>query len=289
MGGIGAVLGGIGGILGGIGAVSGGGDSGSTSVSQVEQLTPQQKELLDYLAIETKKELQRPTIPFAGQLTAPLSELQQQAISSLPELQQAISTPESALRAFTEAVEEPALRQFGQEIVPGIQARFNAIGAGSSSGLNRALASAGRELTKDLAAQKAGFLENAQQRRLSELFGLTTLTSTFGDLQRQQQQQDISAQFNEFLRTQQLPRAAFSIAGNPLAVQAYQPLIESIQPAASPLSGLTSSLGYLLGQGNTGGGLFNFGGTTTAPLNTTSSLGGYASNFALPNFLQGVI
>ena len=63
------------------------------------------------------------------------------------------------------AFEAPIQRQFEQEIVPGLAERFGA-GAGShgslsSSSLNRSLSQAGRDLSTNLAALRAGLKDQA--------------------------------------------------------------------------------------------------------------------------------
>lgn len=58
------------------------------------------------------------------------------------------------------AFEQPLIDQFEQQIVPGIAERFAGMGAGSSSGLNLALAEASKGLSTQLGAQKAGLMQN---------------------------------------------------------------------------------------------------------------------------------
>ncbi len=65
------------------------------------------------------------------------------------------------------AFEGPLIQQFEQQTAPGIAERFAGMGAGSSSGLNQALAQAGSNLTSDLGAQRAGLMMNALPQALS--------------------------------------------------------------------------------------------------------------------------
>lgn len=67
------------------------------------------------------------------------------------------------------AYEAPALRQFHQQIVPGLAERFAGLGMGAqgSSAFQQQLASAGGRLSQDLAAQRAGL----QQGALGQLQG----------------------------------------------------------------------------------------------------------------------
>lgn len=66
-----------------------------------------------------------------------------------------------------EDFERPYKEQFEQEIVPQIAEQFAGAGALSSSGLNQSLASAGRRLSSDLAAQRANLKQGAINNLLS--------------------------------------------------------------------------------------------------------------------------
>lgn len=58
------------------------------------------------------------------------------------------------------AFEQPLMEQFEEQIVPGIAERFAGVGAGSSSGLNQALAQAAKGLSSQLGAQRAGLMQS---------------------------------------------------------------------------------------------------------------------------------
>ena len=126
-------------------------------VEQIPTVTPEQSQLLQSLL---------------GQLGGPLS-------SGIGNLQQILSGSPEALRAF----QAPALRQFQEQIVPGIAERFSGLGAGSqrSSAFAQSLGSAGADLAERLAAQRA----NLQSGALSQLQGLlgTSMQSQFQNLQ----------------------------------------------------------------------------------------------------------
>lgn len=74
-----------------------------------------------------------------------------------------------------EAFAAPARRAFTQETVPSILERFSGAGARSSSGLQQALGSAGRQLEENLSAQRAGLQQNAVQQLLSNFLGQSQL------------------------------------------------------------------------------------------------------------------
>lgn len=116
---------------------------------QIPSLTPQQQQ-------------------FQNQILQSLQQLYPQAFQNLEGI---LSSSPEAFRAF----EAPALRQFEQEIVPGILERLGASagshGGFSSSGLQQSLAAAGRDLSTNLAAQRAGL----QSQALSQLGSLSNI------------------------------------------------------------------------------------------------------------------
>ncbi len=68
--------------------------------------------------------------------------------------------PEQAANTFQQGVANPALRNFNQRVIPGIQQAF--ADQGASSGLNNSLATAGRDLQEGLDSQLAMFIQNQQ-------------------------------------------------------------------------------------------------------------------------------
>lgn len=72
---------------------------------------------------------------------------------------------------FFESLEAPAMRQFQQQIAPGIANRYVGSGIKNSSGLNNSLASAGQGLAENLQSQRLGIQMNA----ISQLLGLGDL------------------------------------------------------------------------------------------------------------------
>lgn len=67
-------------------------------------------------------------------------------------------------------LEAPAIRQFQEQIVPGLAERFTAFGEGGqgSSAYQQQLAAAGSRLAQDLAGQRAGYRMSALDRLLSQ-------------------------------------------------------------------------------------------------------------------------
>lgn len=91
-----------------------------------------------------------------------------------------------------EQLEAPALRQFQQQIAPGIAQRYAGTrgqassGMSASSGMQNSLAAAGANLAQDLQAQRTGIMERSMQNVLglgNMLLGMPT--QQFGLVQKQ--------------------------------------------------------------------------------------------------------
>lgn len=120
------------------------GDKGR--MKQAPTMTPQQQQL-------------------QGQLYSGLMGGQSQ-MPGMEYLQQLMSNDPSAFAAY----EAPMMRQFQQEIAPGIAEQFAGMGAGGlgSSAFQQQLASAGGRLSQDLGAQRA----NLRQGAMGQLQGM---------------------------------------------------------------------------------------------------------------------
>lgn len=103
-----------------------------------------------------------------GQLYSGLMGGQSQ-IPGMEYLQQILSNDPSAFAAY----EAPMMRQFNQEIAPGIAENFAGMGAGAlgSSAFQQQLAGAGGRLSQDLAAQRAN-LRSGAMSQLQGMYGM---------------------------------------------------------------------------------------------------------------------
>ena len=112
-------------------------------LEQFPTMTPEQQQLLSQLL---------------GGLGGPLG-------MGLQNIAQLLSGDPEALQAF----QAPAIRQFEEQIVPGLAERFTGAGAGAqrSSAFQQALGGAGAGLAERLSAQRAGL----QQGALGQLGG----------------------------------------------------------------------------------------------------------------------
>jgi len=83
----------------------------------------------------------------------------QSNITGMDWLQNLFSNDPSAFAAY----EAPAMRQFNEQIVPGIAERFTGMGAGgrNSSAFQQQLAGAGGRLSENLAGQRANLRQGA--------------------------------------------------------------------------------------------------------------------------------
>ncbi len=116
-------------------------------IRQISMLSPEQQQLFTQ---------------FLSQLGGPM----QQGIGNLSQI---LSGSPEAFQAF----QAPAMRQFQQEIIPGLAERFSSLGSGAqgSSAFGQQLGQAGAGLSQNLAAMKAN-LQSGAMDQLTRLFGM---------------------------------------------------------------------------------------------------------------------
>ena len=85
-------------------------------------------------------------------------------------------------QASLDAFQAPAIRQFQEQIVPGLAEQFAGAGALDSSAFGSAIGGAGAKLSEDLSAQKAG-LQSGAMGQLMQMLGLGLGTSPFSYMQ----------------------------------------------------------------------------------------------------------
>lgn len=124
-------------------------------MEQLPTMTPQQQQLLSQLL---------------GGISGPLG-------MGFERLSELLSGRPEAFEAF----QAPAMRQFEEQIVPGIAERFTGMGGGAqrSSAFQQALGQAGAGLSERLAAQRAG-LQQGAMGQLSQLLGMGMGAKPFG-------------------------------------------------------------------------------------------------------------
>ena len=95
-------------------------------------------------------------------------------------IQSGLGNLQSLLSGDMEAYEAPAMRQFQEQIVPGIAERFTGMGAGAqqSSAFGQQLGAAGAGLAERLAMQRAG-LQQQGLGQLQSLLGMGIGTPTY--------------------------------------------------------------------------------------------------------------
>ena len=277
---------------------------GGSSTENVPLLTKQQRGLLNQLTGFVAGGIGEGGPVFQGQRQADLSPLQQQAINffggqgfnqGLQNLGQANQffggqvnqqfNPAQVAQEFQVDTANPALRNFQQNIVPGISERFAGRNALRSGAFGRNLAEAGGNLQANLAAQLGrrqvgertrlnqnqfagaqGLQQNAllPQQLLGPLLGL-------GGLQQGQQQGQLNAQQARFQEGLATSNPLLQLLGPALNTQAFQPVVSQQQGLGSILGpGLGAFLGTEVGAGAFGSAL---GGIGSAGAGGLSALG----------------
>ena len=102
-------------------------------------------------------------------LNSMLSQMMGPMSQGMGNLSQILSGDPSAFKAF----EAPAIRQFNEQIVPGIAERFSGMGSGAqgSSAFGQQLGAAGAGLSENLAGMRAGLQQNAMGQ-LMQMMGM---------------------------------------------------------------------------------------------------------------------
>lgn len=209
---------------------------------------------------------------FQGQLTAGPSALQQQLFGNVAQLggqagpfnrglealqgQLADFDPASTQQFFSQAIEQPALRRFEEDILPAISESF--AGTGVSGALLRARQRAGTDLSESLNTNLANLLFSGEQAQLNRqgsalgtALGLPLQAGQqVGATQRGIEQQGLSAALNEFIRTQGGIDPLLQLAPTALGTEAFTPIVQTTgtgfgQSAASQIAQLLGGAGGL--------------------------------------------
>jgi hypothetical protein len=121
----------------------------------------------------TFKQLPTQTAGQSGYLQQLLSLLGGQGQQGTSQALQYLMDMISGNPASYEKFEAPAMRQFNEQIIPGIAERFTGSGSQRSSGFQQALGSAGAGLEESLASQRGTMQQNSVQALLAALQGLS--------------------------------------------------------------------------------------------------------------------
>jgi hypothetical protein len=220
------------------------------SVSQASVLTDDQGAALKRLNRFFDSQIGQGEERYGGQLTADESALQNILFGGSEQVARNIFDPNYSSDVFQRTVADPALRNFNQEIAPNIAQQFSNAGALGSSGLNRALARAGQDLTQTLSAQQGQFVQNQKNQQLSDILGLSQL----GGQQRGIDQERVGNEYNEFIRTLATRNPALNLSGAALGTRAFENIVDPGRPRSSGLfeqfaSGVAQAGGQAAGGG----------------------------------------
>lgn len=97
-------------------------------------------------------------------------------------------------------LEAPAMRQFQQQIAPGIANRYTGSGLKGSSGFENSLANAGSNLAENLQSQRMGYQQHAMDRVMELMERLTGMSTNQAGLV-QKPQTDWAGMFSSLANT----------------------------------------------------------------------------------------
>ena len=272
---------------------------GGSSTSNVPLLTRGQRRLLKQITSQVSQGIGKPGEVFQGQRVAGLSPLEQQAASFIggPGFQQGLANlgqanqfyqgqvneqfnPQQVTQDFNVDTLNPAMRNFQQNVIPGISERFAGGNALRSGAFGTTLAQAGSDLQSNLAAQlgqrqvaERGAVRGRRAAGARGLMGTSLMPQQLiapllgiGGLQRGIQQQQLGAEHARFQEGQPMANPLLRLLSPALGTQAFQPVM-------SQQAGLGSILGPGLGA---------FMGTETGAAGIMGGLGSLFSPAAAP-------
>lgn len=138
------------------------GGSQSPYIKLIQQFTPEQMGVLSQLSSILGGQLGQGIQGYQGQITPGASPLQEQAFGMAGDWM-GRQTPEAARGFWEKGFVEPTMEQWQKETIPAIREQFIGQGLGDSSGLNRALAESGRQMTTGLGGQLEQILMQQEQ------------------------------------------------------------------------------------------------------------------------------
>lgn len=190
------------------------GGTGKPYVEEALTMLPSQMNVLNQLSGILGGQIGRGIEPYSGQTVAGESPLQTQAFATAQQMLGRIGDPEKARGYWETAFKEPAMESWKKDIIPGIQEQFIAQGAGTGSGINRAIAESGQRLGMGLSSQLEQILKGEEQ-------WLPTLTD-IGGTQRGIQQEQLGGEYQRWQSAQPWANPWLGQLGNVLGAQAFE-------------------------------------------------------------------
>lgn len=236
--------------MGGIGDFLFGDTEEAKQTGTAATLTPEQADLLKQLTGFVSGGIGEGAERFPGQITAGPSPLQQQGFDltgqflggGLPgdttlDTLLADFDPALATQAFEKGIADPARQRFQEDILPGIAETFTSQNALSSGASLRAATRAGTDLETGLSGILANLLFQGEQGTLDrQLQALPVelqrilapiLTGVdVGGVQRGIEQQGLTGELGEFLRTQPGANPLLNLLGPSLGTRAFEPIVQ---------------------------------------------------------------
>ncbi len=263
--------------MGGVGDFLFGSQDKMKVTGAADLLTPAQKNLFNSLVGYARENVGTGVPAYGGQLSAasnPLLDQSREALSAAVtgegltgEGQEALSglmspfDPAAAAAAWKASVADPMTRTWETQILPKIRESFIGRNAGSSGAANRAVAESGANLASELSGNLAKYLFDAGEAQKNRALSASrtaldyvtqpaSLGLSAGETQRKADQDALSAQYAEWLRTQPQSNPALELARNLLGVRSFLPLVEKEKTGLGGASEASDLGSFLLGSGS---------------------------------------
>lgn len=211
---------------------------GSEKFMQKDVLTGKQRSLLDFLSKHAARQ-QQPADITQNQLYQSGQNYLQDLMSQNPEAYQRFAAP--------------AMRQFNEQIAPGIANRFAGTGSLSSSGFQNALAGAGADLGERLGSLRAGLQQQGVEQGLG--YAQAPIENTMAQNTQRLQAGQLALGTSPYLNIYREPALGAMIGAQRRGSMSMgSSLLNKFLPAAATAAG--SALGGPIG-GAIGGGIGN--------------------------------
>jgi len=214
--------------------------------------TPEQEQLLSTILGYITPAIGQPGTAYPGQMVAGLSPTEQQAMGTLSQYSQRFTSPEEY---YSTMIEKPLMEAWQEKIMPAIGGEFGRRGLFYGSGRREAETESAETLMDALAKGRVG----AETQTLQNILGMTGTQMEMGGIERGIEQGRLSAEYQDWLRTQpgNIPEMDYAmrllglspyefIRGENVVYPGRQGLLQQAIAGAGPLAAGLGSLGLKL-------------------------------------------
>lgn len=171
-----------------------------TPPGRIPQWTPEQTAALQALTGYLTPTVGQPGAQYGGQMVAGVSPYQESFLNKL--LAYESPTGKSLQKQYMAGPGAAMTRTWREDVIPELRGEFGRKGLFYGSGRGEAETESAGRLMEALSTGATGYELGARQVSLQEILGLTGAGMQYGDIYREVEQAELSAEYSEWLRTQ---------------------------------------------------------------------------------------